>query len=123
MGIRIFYVFGALNPDGSPCVYDDQSNFNRYRFLLCDTLSDLNGREGDFAVVKDSNKFFFGEGSQWNEIIGEPGPQGEPGSVKDAWPIDSIFSCAVDTDPEILFGFGKWELLTKEPFYAWQRKE
>jgi hypothetical protein len=72
-----------------------------------------------------------------NEILamiphGPPGPQGEqgiqgikgePGSTKDCWPIDSVFSCVVDTDPEKLFGFGKWELVAKEPFYAWQRKE
>jgi hypothetical protein len=132
MGIKIFYIFGASNPDGSLSFYDDESVLpigNRYKLFVCDTSADLVGQLGDLAIVKDANKFFFKEGSQWNEITGEQGPQGiqgpqgEPGDIKIAWPIDSIFQCAVDTDPEKLLGFGTWECIQKEPWYAWQRKE
>jgi len=82
MGIKVFYVFGALNPDGSPSFYDDESVLptgNRYKIFVCDTLNDLIGQLGDLAIVKDSNQFFFGEGSQWNEVAGGQGLQGEPG--------------------------------------------
>ena len=135
MGLKIYYLVGGSSPDGSVTFYDDECVLpviNRCKLLIGDTSSDIVGRVGDLAIIKDTKKFLFREDSQWIEILGEQGPkgdkgdqgpQGEPGSPKDAWPIDSIFSCVVDTDPEKLLGFGKWECIQKEPWYAWQRKE
>ena len=125
MGIKIYYLVGGSSL-GETTFYDSENVLplvNRCKLLIADTSEDLVGRIGDLAIVKDTRKFLFREGSLWSESLGEQGPQGEPGSPKDAWPIDSIFQCAVDTDPGILLGFGKWELVAKEPFYAWQRKE
>lgn len=82
MGIKIFYIFGGLSPDGSLSFYDDESVLpisSRYKLFICDTSADLAGRVGDLAVIKDSKKFLFRRDSQWDEIIGEQGPPGEQG--------------------------------------------
>jgi hypothetical protein len=116
MGKKIFYVFGALNADGAASIYDNSDIFSRFRFFYCDILNDLptsNFQDGDLAIVKEANRFFFSYNSQWIEITR---------NAELSWPIDSIFQCAVDTDPEKLLGFGKWECVQKEPFYSWQRK-
>jgi hypothetical protein len=120
MSRRVFYMYGNVSTGGTTTTYGN------YRFFLCDTSSDLPTSgivDSDFAVVGDSKKFYFGYNSQWNEVKGEKGAQGEPGNIKDAWPVNSIFQCKDETDPEKLLGFGKWECVQKEPWYTWQRKE
>jgi hypothetical protein len=120
MSKRVSYIYVNKSIDNSPSIY------GHFRFFLCDTLNELPVSDvvnGDIAVILDVKKFLFSLNSQWNEVKGEKGDQGEPGNIKDAWPIDSIFTCAVDTSPEKLLGFGKWELVQKEPFFAWQRKD
>jgi len=78
---RVFYLFGHLNADGSPSIYDS-ADFPSYRFFLCDTPDDLpvsNIRNTDFAVVKSTNKFLFGDDQEFKEVQGTQGPQGIQG--------------------------------------------
>ena len=59
---------------------------------------------------------------------GETGPQGRPGrdaSIKDAWPVQSVYFTMSDAPPEKIFGFGKWKRLESgiKSVNAWCRVE
>lgn len=74
MSNRVFYVFGCLNDDGSPSIYDSLASHERIRFSLCDTPDDLPTSgigEWDIAIVKDTRKLMFVDDGQWVEVKGK----------------------------------------------------
>ncbi len=41
-----------------------------------------------------------------------------------AYPIGSLYPTELDSqDPNEILGFGKWEIIVKEPVYFWRRDE
>ena len=86
--------------------------------FLCDSVNDLSTilYEGAVAIIiSDLSLIHYVEGGTW---ISKP-----IGSSPDSmYPLDSIFQSASEKDPADILGFGKWELVAKEPFFAWQRK-
>ena len=113
MAKKTFYVLGKTDEGSNP--YNDGLSYDRLKFFICDSVSDLpaSGMSGqDMAIVIDSGELYTVKDSAW---VGN--------SNSSCFPIGCIFSCAIDTDPSELLGFGVWELVAKEPFYAWQRKE
>jgi hypothetical protein len=41
---------------------------------------------------------------------------------RDAWPVGGVFTAAVDTDPAVLLGYGRWQLLGRRGLvWDWKR--
>lgn len=67
MARKIFYLFG-----GEGSVYENPVDYKRYRFYLCDTGSDLpSPSEEEFAVVKETNSFYYTSNGKWYEVKGK----------------------------------------------------
>ena len=105
-----------------------------YNVYLCDTEADLPSVElkpGFIAITKDNLGRYYHVNSSlvWVKedmkgnpgAQGPPGPQGDPGKPELAWPLDSVFCVANEKEPADLLGFGKWELIIKEPVFMWRR--
>jgi hypothetical protein len=114
MGTKVFYMFGRMS-DGSPNVYDDTEDFDRYRFYDCDTIADLpvdNLYDTDFAIVRETGDIYFCRNETWVPVLNE------------AWPIHSAFFTDSDTNPARILGYGTWSGLGKVPSmnaWGWKR--
>jgi hypothetical protein len=73
MGIRAFYLFGKLQTDINPSVYDNTDIHDRVRFYFCDTPNDLpiNPGSDDLAIVKNTQKLMFVDSGVWVQIKGK----------------------------------------------------
>lgn len=107
MGSTTLFSMGSdkisIDANGN-AVYDS----GRVKFFMCEDLPSSNITKGDVAIV-GSSAYIANSSLEWVQL-------------GNTYPIDSIFQCAVYADPADLLGFGKWELVAKEPFYSWQRK-
>ena len=86
--------------------------------LMVETLDGLSTQLYDGAVVMvngDTSSIYVVEGGGW--VKKSLGP-----SLELSWPVDSIM-CTAEKDPRDLLGFGKWELIVKEPVFMWKRLE
>lgn len=88
---------------------------NVRNLFVCDTEVDLPPNEEGVAMVKSKPSGFYSRpyGGNWAWIqVSDP---------ESSWPLDSVFCVSNEKDPSDLLGFGKWELIQKEPFFAWKR--
>jgi hypothetical protein len=74
MSRRTYYLFGRLNADSTPSVYDDSGDYPRVRLYFCDTPDDLPSgiSEGDLAIVINNQKLYFADSAEeWQEVKGK----------------------------------------------------
>jgi hypothetical protein len=108
MAKQVLYLFGYLNADGSPCLYDTE--YDNSKFFICDTAADLPSSgigNMDLAVMKDTGTLLVGSNGSW---AGQN-------------PVHSVyFTDSEDINPGDLLGYGTWAMIYRSEFYwGWKR--
>ena len=85
--------------------------------IIADTLDELPVNVNAVAIVKESINGYYtnsiGSGWEWVQSF----------NPQCAYPLDSVYSSVSEKDPNDILGFGKWDMIAKEPCFMWKRTE